>query len=73
MIVVTGGAGFIGSNLVAALVEAGDDVAICDRFGHDEKWRNVSKIDLADVVAPEDLPGWLERKRGQGAKESEPA
>ena len=65
MIVVTGGAGFIGSNLVAALVEAGHDVAICDRFGHDEKWRNVAKIDLADIVAPEDLPGWLERRHGQ--------
>ncbi len=65
MIVVTGGTGFIGSNLAATLVESGHDVAICDRFGHDEKWRNVAKIDLADIVAPEDLPGWLERKRGQ--------
>jgi len=65
MIVVTGGAGFIGSNLAATLVEAGHDVAICDRFGDDDKWHNVAKIDLADIVAPEDLRAWLERRRGQ--------
>jgi ADP-L-glycero-D-manno-heptose 6-epimerase len=31
MILVTGGAGFIGSNIIAALDEAGMDVAVCDR------------------------------------------
>jgi len=65
MILVTGGAGFIGSNLAAALAESGHDVAICDRLGHEEKWRNVAKVDLVDVVAPEDLPQWLERQRGR--------
>ena len=59
MILVTGGAGFIGSNLAAALSEAGHDVAICDHFGSDQKWRNVAKIDLADIVAPADLDVWL--------------
>ena len=61
MILITGGAGFIGSNLAAALAEAGHDVAICDHFGLEQKWRNVAKIDLADVVAPGDLTAWLER------------
>jgi ADP-L-glycero-D-manno-heptose 6-epimerase len=36
MLLVTGGAGFIGSNVVAALNEAGRaDVVVCDRLGHD--------------------------------------
>jgi nucleoside-diphosphate-sugar epimerase len=30
--VVTGGAGFIGSNLVAALVERGDEVVVIDDY-----------------------------------------
>ena len=49
MILVTGGAGFIGSNIAAGLSDAGRDVAICDRFGSDDKWRNVAKIDLGDA------------------------
>ena len=64
MILITGGAGFIGSNVAAALAEAGEEVAICDRFGSDQKWRNVAKIDLADVVTPEDLMPWLAQRHG---------
>src|SRR5436309_12386013 len=49
MLLVTGGAGFIGSNVVAALNEAGrSDVVICDFLGHDAKWRNLAKRRLAD-------------------------
>jgi ADP-L-glycero-D-manno-heptose 6-epimerase len=56
MIVVTGGAGFIGSNLLAALEERGlGDLVVCDRLGTGEKWRNIAKRELADIVAPEDL------------------
>ena len=46
MIFVTGGAGFIGSNLVAALEERGERVAVCDRLGHEDKWRNIAKREL---------------------------
>jgi ADP-L-glycero-D-manno-heptose 6-epimerase len=60
MILVTGGAGFIGSNIAAALAERGAPVAICDRFREGNKWRNVSKLELRDVVAPETLFPWLE-------------
>ncbi len=60
MILVTGGAGFIGSNITAALVERGASVAICDRFRSGDKWRNVSKLELREVVSPEGLGQWLE-------------
>jgi ADP-L-glycero-D-manno-heptose 6-epimerase len=64
MLLVTGGAGFIGSNVVAALNDAGrSDVTVCDFLGHDGKWRNLAKRRLADVVAPGELTGWLSGRR----------
>ena len=61
MYVVTGGAGFIGSNVVAALAERGDGVVVCDWLRSDERWRNLVKHEVADVVLPEDLRLWLDR------------
>jgi ADP-L-glycero-D-manno-heptose 6-epimerase len=62
MLIVTGGGGFIGSALVWALNEAGRaDIVIVDRFGHDEKWRNIAKRDFFEIVAIEKLPAWLDR------------
>jgi ADP-L-glycero-D-manno-heptose 6-epimerase len=63
MYVVTGGAGFIGSNIVASLAERGADVVVCDCLGDDERWRNLAKHEIAGVVAPEELQAWL-RSRG---------
>jgi ADP-L-glycero-D-manno-heptose 6-epimerase len=64
MLLVTGGAGFIGSNVVAALNDAGRaDVVVCDVLGHDGKWRNLAKRHLADIVPPAELPGWLNGRR----------
>jgi ADP-L-glycero-D-manno-heptose 6-epimerase len=64
MLLVTGGAGFIGSNVVAALNDAGRaDVAVCDILGHDGKWRNLAKRRLADIVPPAQLPAWLNGRR----------
>ena len=64
MLLVTGGAGFIGSNVVAALNDAGRaDVAVCDLLGHEGKWRNLAKRQLADVVPPQELPDWLKGRR----------
>jgi ADP-L-glycero-D-manno-heptose 6-epimerase len=64
MLLVTGGAGFIGSNIVAALNEAGRaDVAICDVLGHDGKWRNLAKRQVADIVPPAELLAWLKGRR----------
>jgi ADP-L-glycero-D-manno-heptose 6-epimerase len=64
MLLVTGGAGFIGSNVVAALNEAGRaDVAVCDLLGHDGKWRNLAKRQLADIVPPDELMAWLNGRK----------
>jgi ADP-L-glycero-D-manno-heptose 6-epimerase len=64
MLLVTGGAGFIGSNVVAALNEAGRaDVVVNDILGTDQKWRNLAKRQLADVVSPADLMRWLEGRK----------
>src|SRR3954449_3980982 len=60
MLLVTGGAGFIGSNVVAALNDLGRaDVVVCDMLGHEGKWRNLAKRQLADIVPPAELPEWL--------------
>ena len=50
MILITGGAGFIGSNLAAAFVDQGMPVAICDRLRSGSKWRNIGKLELRDVI-----------------------
>jgi ADP-L-glycero-D-manno-heptose 6-epimerase len=60
MLLVTGGAGFIGSNVVADLNQAGrTDVVVNDTLGCDAKWRNLQKRQLADFVPPADLLQWL--------------
>jgi ADP-L-glycero-D-manno-heptose 6-epimerase len=64
MLLVTGGAGFIGSNIVAALNDAGRaDVVVCDFLGSDGKWRNLAKRQLVDVVPPAQLLSWLDGRK----------
>jgi ADP-L-glycero-D-manno-heptose 6-epimerase len=66
MIVVTGGAGFIGSNLVAELAARGfGDVAVCDWLGKTDKWRNLAKHEIAEFVFPEDLLTFLDVGAGE--------
>ena len=62
MFVVTGGAGFIGSNLVAALAARGiTDVAVIDRFRDGEKWQNLAKREVATLVPPENTLAFLDQ------------
>lgn len=64
MLLVTGGAGFIGSNVAAAFNEAGRcDVVVCDALGQENKWRNLAKRQLADIVPPVELTDWLKGRR----------
>ncbi len=66
--VVTGGAGFIGSNIVAELTAQGlYDVVVCDRLrtADSGKWRNLAKHPIADFVAPEALFPWLDAHAGE--------
>jgi ADP-L-glycero-D-manno-heptose 6-epimerase len=66
MIVVTGGAGFIGSNLLAGLEAQGARELVCvDWFGTGDKWKNVAKRVLADVVRPDDLADFLAARKGK--------
>lgn len=65
IVLVTGGAGFIGSNVVARLCEdSALDVVVCDRLrdAASGKWRNIAKHPIADFIAPEQLTDWLARK-----------
>ena len=55
MYLVTGGAGFIGSNLVAALGARGAEVMVVDRLGRGEKWRNLAKHPIAGLLPPEEI------------------
>ncbi|OYU70206.1 MAG: ADP-glyceromanno-heptose 6-epimerase [Alphaproteobacteria bacterium PA2] len=65
IIFVTGGAGFIGSNIVAKLAQDPSlDVVVCDWLHEAElgKWRNIAKHPIGDFVAPENMFAWLEQR-----------
>ncbi|MCW8308342.1 ADP-glyceromanno-heptose 6-epimerase [Acidiphilium sp. PA] len=59
MILVTGGAGFIGSNLHAELNQRMADVVIVDELGHFGKWRNLHKHPPSEIIHPSDLTDYL--------------
>lgn len=60
-IFVTGGAGFIGSNIAGALADMTDyRVVVADMFGDGEKWRNVSHHAIFEIIAPTETFRWLD-------------
>ena len=65
IIFVTGGAGFIGSNIVARLAEDRSlDLVVCDRLHEADKgkWRNIAKHPIGDFVHPDSMFDWLEKR-----------
>ena len=62
--IVTGGAGFIGSNIVAALNERGEEqVLIVDELGQDEKWRNLVGLKYSDYQHKDEFRASLQYDR----------
>ncbi len=59
MIMVTGGAGFIGSNLQAALYRRGAETVVVDWLGDQGKWRNLAAHPPARLIPPEALDEFL--------------
>jgi ADP-L-glycero-D-manno-heptose 6-epimerase len=61
-ILVTGGAGFIGSALIWALNGRGlTDIVVTDLLGSDEKWRNLTPLRFADYVEADRFRATLAR------------
>jgi len=67
-IIVTGGAGFIGSNIVAALNARGEsNVVIVDRLHEGEKWKNLVGLRFADYLDKDDFIAAVESGRAPKA------
>jgi ADP-L-glycero-D-manno-heptose 6-epimerase len=60
MIIVTGAAGFIGSNILSEL-DAGNrgPLIACDNLRNGSKWLNISKIRIANYLLPTELHSFL--------------
>ena len=56
MIIVTGGAGFIGSNLIWGLNQIGiEDILVVDNLSQADKHRNLNSLKIADFLDKEDF------------------
>ncbi len=64
MIIVTGGAGFIGSAIIDALNKRNiTDILVVDQLGNDEKWKNLRNLSFADYVEKDDFLEMVVAKR----------
>ncbi len=59
MILITGGAGFIGSYLQGELAARGHETVIADRLGSQAKWRNIARHPPERLVHPAELDSFL--------------
>lgn len=56
MIIVTGGAGFIGANMIKALNARGEtDILVVDDLSEGRKFHNISDCDIADYIDKDDF------------------
>jgi ADP-L-glycero-D-manno-heptose 6-epimerase len=62
MILVTGGAGFIGSNLQAALARRGLETIVVDSLGCKGKWLNLAKHAPDRIIHPDALDPFLDTR-----------
>lgn len=69
MIIVTGGAGFIGSNIVKALNARGrEDILVVDNLSNGVKFRNIADCEILDYMDKEDFIDFI----GRGCDFAEP-
>src|ERR1700722_11397589 len=66
MILITGGAGFIGSNLQAALARRGLETIVVDSLGCKGKWLNLARHAPDRIIHPDALGAFLETRPALG-------
>jgi len=63
-IIITGAAGFIGRNAVAALNRRGcTNLILVDQLGADDKWRNLRGLEFEDLIPPDKFLALVEAQR----------
>jgi ADP-L-glycero-D-manno-heptose 6-epimerase len=66
MLILTGGAGFIGTNTLIALNDRGqDDILVVDNIAATNKWKNLVGRSFRQYVHKELLWGWLEQHKSE--------
>ena len=71
MIIVTGGAGMIGSNIVKALNEKGySDILVVDHLKNGKKFRNLVDLDIADYMDREEFLTCIKSEHNFGVIEA---
>lgn len=69
MIVVTGGAGFIGSAIIWKLNKLGEsNILVVDELGKDEKWKNLTGLNYYDFIHKDDFINQINNRAGFGIK-----
>lgn len=66
LVVVTGGAGFIGSGVIRMLNDRGiDNILVVDDLASDGKWKNLVQKRFLDVIPSKDIFEWLDGKESE--------